>query len=178
MISRLKPARWISLMLTAAGLLLNASLGLAQQASASATPATPPAAALQSDSDPEVVPHITELLIEQTAAWNAGDLEKFMQTYWKSEHLTFSSGGQTTRGWDATLKRYQQRYAPPNEMGTLRFERLEYSMLGTEAVLVLGKWHLTMQDESTRDGNFSLVIKKMDNGWKIIHDHSSERKQP
>lgn len=115
------------------------------------------------------------VLTEQTRAWNAGDLEAFMQTYWKSERLSFSSGGNTTYGWQATLDRYRRGYAPPKEMGQLRFDKLEVTPLGDRAALVLGHWHLTMSDQSVREGNFSLVLRKIEGQWKIIHDHSSLR---
>ena len=39
---------------------------------------------------------IAAILQKQTDAWNRQDIDGFMQTYWKSEELTFSSGGTTT----------------------------------------------------------------------------------
>ena len=120
---------------------------------------------------------IISILSAQTKAWNAGDLEKFMQTYWKDDKLSFSSGGKTTFGWQATLDNYKKGYAPPKEMGTLNFDGLQVSIIESKSALVLGNWHLKFKDDSTRDGNFSLVIKKLESGWKIIHDHSSELKK-
>lgn len=116
---------------------------------------------------------IQKLLSRQADAWNEGDLEQFMKAYWKSNDLTFSAGGTTTRGWEATLKRYQSRYAPPQEMGQLKFSQLEITILETRTALVLGNWHLTMKDQSQRAGNYSLVMHKIDGQWRIIHDHSS-----
>ena len=49
---------------------------------------------------------IEEILTKQAKCWNQGDIDGFMQTYWKSDNLTFSGGGKTTRGWQATLDRY------------------------------------------------------------------------
>ena len=120
---------------------------------------------------------IEQILTTQAQCWNDGDIEGFMETYWKSENLTFSSGGKTTRGWQATLDNYKKSY-PKDEMGQLTFDGLEVTMLSEEAALVLGKWHLVMaQDEGkpdqAKDGNFSLVLRKMDGAWKIVHDHSS-----
>ncbi len=34
---------------------------------------------------------ISSVLAEQVAAWNAGDIDAFMQPYWRSEELTFIS---------------------------------------------------------------------------------------
>ena len=116
---------------------------------------------------------IAAILTAQAQAWNEGDLEKFMATYWKSEKLTFSSGGKTTYGWSATLANYRKSYAPPNQMGKLKFDHLEIIEIESNSALVLGQWHLQMKDDAEKNGNFSLVVKKLATGWKIIHDHSS-----
>ena len=87
--------------------------------------------------------------------------------------LTFSAGGKTTRGWQATLDRYVQNYAPPKEMGTLTFDHLETTLFEKNAALILGDWHLKMEKGENRNGNFSLVLRKIQGEWRIIHDHSS-----
>lgn len=119
---------------------------------------------------------IKKILAAQTKSWNDGDLDKFMATYWNSDQLTFCSGGKTTTGWQATLDNYRKSYATPEKMGRLNFDGLEVSMIESKSALVLGRWHLRMEDDSKRDGNFTLVVKKIGNNWKIIHDHSSELK--
>lgn len=120
---------------------------------------------------------IESVLKTQAQCWNDGDLDGFMGTYWKSEDLTFSGNGKTTRGWQATLDQYKKSY-PRDQMGTLTFDGLEVTMLSEEAALVLGNWHLSIPQKKEeadlkKDGNFSLVLRKLDGAWKIIHDHSS-----
>lgn len=116
---------------------------------------------------------IRRVLQQQSECWNRADIEGFMETYWKSPDLTFSSGGQTTRGWDATLQRYKTRYATPDLMGQLKFEVIEVNMLGKEAAFLLGTYQLTRNNDSPH-GNFTLVLRKINGHWKIVHDHSSE----
>ena len=122
---------------------------------------------------------IESLLKTQTQKWNQGDLEGFMETYWKSEKLTFSSRGITTRGWKATLAKYKKNYqGNDKEMGHLTFGKLEIELLSKNIALVLGNWHLKMKDTSNNvEGNFSLVLKTIDGKWKIVHDHSSSIKK-
>ena len=116
---------------------------------------------------------IKALLQTQVDCWNRRDLKGFMQTYWNSEQLTFSSGGETTNGWQDTFERYQNRYQSEGaEMGTLAFDELKVGLLSDQVALVLGNWKLKMK-KSNPQGNFSLVMRKMKDGWKIIHDHSS-----
>jgi uncharacterized protein (TIGR02246 family) len=119
---------------------------------------------------------IEAILTKQAAAWNRGDIDAFMDGYWKSDELTFSSGGETTRGWTQTKDRYKQRYATREQMGTLTFSQLEVTMLGDSAALVLGRWHL-MREPMPVGGNFTLVFRRIDGNWVVIHDHSS-RSEP
>jgi beta-aspartyl-peptidase (threonine type) len=116
------------------------------------------------------------ILQDQAKAWNGGDLDAFMSAYWNNPELTFSSGGETTRGWDATLARYRNRYPDRDAMGRLTFSKLETQMLGKDAAFTLGRWHLDRNEVA--QGNFTLVWRKMENGWRIVHDHSSSTPNP
>jgi beta-aspartyl-peptidase (threonine type) len=120
---------------------------------------------------------IEAMLEMQAEAWNAGQIEPFMEHYWKSDDLTFSAGGQTTRGWQNTLDRYRQRYPTIEKMGRLTFDELEIRPLGETAALVLGRWLLAREADAL-DGNFSLVVRKLDGRWLIVHDHTSQTEPP
>ena len=52
--------------------------------------------------DLEVEHAIRGVLDAQAAAWNRGDLDVFMEGYWKSPDLKFFSGKDITSGWEAT----------------------------------------------------------------------------
>ena len=112
------------------------------------------------------------VLRAQQEAWNHGDIDTFMAHYWKSDDLTFSSGGRTTRGWQATLAGYHERYPTRKKMGRLTLSGFEITPLGDSAALVLGQWKLDRQSEPV-GGNFTLVVRKIDGRWVIVHDHTS-----
>jgi ketosteroid isomerase-like protein len=117
---------------------------------------------------------IRVLLAKQVDAWNRGDLEGFMAGYWKSPQLSFISGTTETRGWEPTLERYQKKYqGEGKEMGKLDFFDLRVEMLGPEAALVRGHWHLKMKNGQEPGGLFTLILRKFPEGWRIIHDHTS-----
>lgn len=117
---------------------------------------------------------IRKVISAQVAAWNRGDLEGFMDGYWKSPNLEFYSGDKVTKGWDATLERYKKSYQQGGkEMGTLDFSDLEVHTNPSDAAWVTGKWHLKMKDGSDRGGLFTLIFRKTPTGWKIVHDHTS-----
>ena len=121
---------------------------------------------------------IKHLLVTQVEAWNKGDLEGFMGGYWHSPDLTFFSGGNIAKGWQAALQRYQRNYqGTGKEMGHLEFQDLNIDLLGGRSAVVTGKWHLTMSDGRTPHGLFTLVLKRLQNGWRIVHDHTSSAEE-
>jgi ketosteroid isomerase-like protein len=115
---------------------------------------------------------IKGILKAQQAAWNRGDVDAFLVGYWQSPELTFSGSNGVSRGWDGVLARYKKNYPDRAAMGELDFSDLEFRFLGSDAVLVLGKWHLK-RETGDIGGVFSLVWQKFPEGWKIIHDHTS-----
>ncbi len=115
---------------------------------------------------------ILAVMDAQTAAWNRGDIDGFMRGYWKSENLVFASGDNVTRGWQATLDRYKKNYSSKEKMGVLRFSDVEISVLSKDAAVVLGSWALTRDGDNPK-GKFTLVFRKVSDGWRIVHDHTS-----
>ena len=115
---------------------------------------------------------IRSLLNEQTASWNKGDIEGFMQTYWKSDSLMFIGKSGVTWGWQQTLDNYKKGYPDQTAMGTLSFNILQVKRLSTDYFSVVGKWMLkrTIGDVS---GHFTLLLRKIEGRWVIVSDHSS-----
>jgi uncharacterized protein (TIGR02246 family) len=116
---------------------------------------------------------ITAVLTAQQDAWNKGDVDTFLQGYWRSPELTFSGTSGIVRGWEGVLARYKEHYPNREAMGQLEFSGLEIRFLGQDAALVLGHWHLARQKGDV-GGVFSLVFERFPEGWRIIHDHTSE----
>jgi beta-aspartyl-peptidase (threonine type) len=116
---------------------------------------------------------IRTVIADQATSWNKGDLDGYMAGYWKSDSLSFSSGGTHTTGWQAVYDRYKARYfAPGKERGTLTFRKLEVELLGTDCAYVKGHWHVKMTTGES-EGLFTLIVKKIDGSWKVVHDHTS-----
>ncbi len=117
---------------------------------------------------------VRSVLDAQVAAWNRGDLEAYMAGYWHSDSLTFFSGGTTTRGWQSTLERYRTRYqAKGREMGKLDFSEVQIEVLSPDSAFARGHWRLQMKNGQQPHGLFTVIFRKLPEGWRIIHDHSS-----
>jgi uncharacterized protein (TIGR02246 family) len=115
---------------------------------------------------------IRKLLQTQTEAWNKGDIEGFMQTYWKSDSLLFIGKSGVNRGWKATLANYKKGYPDTTAMGKLFFDLIEIKQLSPEYFYVVGKWMLK-RSIGDLSGHYDLLLRKIKGKWVIIADHSS-----
>jgi ketosteroid isomerase-like protein len=136
--------------------------------------APPPSAGAQDEAA------IRATLSAQADAWNRADIPAFMEAYENSAETTFI--GLTVRqGYGPILKRYQEAYSSPAEMGKLTFSEVDVRLLpspcgASEIALVTGRFHLNREargEAKKDDGIFSLVWRKGREGWKIVLDHSS-----
>lgn len=117
---------------------------------------------------------VREVLNLQQQAWNKGDIEGYMQGYWKSDSLAFIGKKGITYGWKQTLANYQKSYPNKAAMGSLLFDLRSIQQVSADAVYVIGKWHLKRtKDLGDLQGHFTLLFKKVNNQWVIVADHSS-----
>jgi uncharacterized protein (TIGR02246 family) len=126
----------------------------------------------QAQTAPEAA--IQQLLDQQSADWNRGDVEAFMKGYEDSPTTTFV--GQTVQyGYATILKRYKKLYTTPAAMGKLTFSHLAISILDADYAVATGNFHLerTAAGGGNANGIFSLLFKRDSSGWKIILDHTS-----
>lgn len=115
---------------------------------------------------------IRQLLAGQTEAWNRGDLEGFMQTYWKSDSLLFIGKNGLKWGWQETLRNYQKSYPDTTAMGKLSFNILVVKKLSAQHYYVVGKWML-QRSIGDLSGHYDLLLRKIKGRWVIVADHSS-----
>ena len=126
----------------------------------------------QGRQDAKSIAAIRAVLETQVAAWNRGDIETYMDGYARSTDTVFVSGDRVTRGWQTVLERYKKSYDSRDKMGVLTFSDLEITVLSKDAAIVLGRWHLQRSKDEPH-GRFTLLFRKTDAGWKIVHDHTS-----
>lgn len=114
---------------------------------------------------------IRKVLDDQRLAWNAHDLEGFMEGYWKSDDLKFYGSNGVTYGWNNTLERYQKAYPSKDHTGTLTFVINDISGIENGSYYVMGEYHL-QRKVGDANGIFMIIFKKINGQWKIIADTS------
>jgi uncharacterized protein (TIGR02246 family) len=115
---------------------------------------------------------IRAVLSAQAEAWNRGDVDGYMAGYAKSPNTIMLSGDQITRGWQTVRDRYKNNYNSPEKMGKLDFDGVEINLLSKDAAVVIGSWALTRAGDNPH-GRFTLIFRRLPEGWRIVHDHTS-----
>jgi len=146
-----------------AALLLVAIIPISIQAQSSAKP---------NKREGRIAANVRAVLEAQRDAWNRGDVEGYMDGYARSPDTVFVSGDNVSRGWQTVLDRYKKNYNSREKMGTLTFADLEITPVGSDAAIVLGRWHLKRANDEPH-GRFTLILRRTKQGWRIVHDHTS-----
>ena len=115
---------------------------------------------------------IQSVLSAQQDAWNRGDIDAFMNGYARSASTVFISEDEVRRGWETVRDRYRVKYSDRAKMGALSFSDIEVTMLSPDAAAVLGRWRLKRANDEPH-GRFTLIFKRLPEGWRIVHDHTS-----
>jgi ketosteroid isomerase-like protein len=69
-------------------------------------------------------------------------------------------------------ERYRKKYSDRAKMGTLTFSDLEIALFSPDAAVALGRWRLERAKDRPH-GCFTLIFKRLPEGWRIVHDHTS-----
>jgi len=95
-----------------------------------------------------------------------------MNGYARSASTVFVSEDEVRRGWETVRDRYRIKYSDRAKMGTLSFSEIEVTTLSPDAAVVLGRWGLKRANDEPH-GRFTLIFKRLPEGWRIVQDHTS-----
>lgn len=116
---------------------------------------------------------VDTLLVASAEAWNAGELDGFLEWYRRSPETTYIGSSGLVRGWEAIRARYAPLFEPGAARDWLRFEGLAARPLGPNLGLATARYVLVQGDSVTATGIFTLIVRREPEGWRIVHDHSS-----
>jgi len=120
---------------------------------------------------------IAAMLANSAASWNRGDLDAFVADYMPGSETTYIGSRGVLRGPVAIRAAYAPRFAPGGVRDSLSFELLDVDPLAPDVLNVIATYilarHVNGRDSVTARGPTSLVMRRADGRWRIIHDHSS-----
>jgi ketosteroid isomerase-like protein len=104
------------------------------------------------------------------------DVEAVMSLYWNSSQLTvFNNNGTVTRGWEQVRANRASSY-PDAKNVKIETRDVRVQMLGASGAVVTCLWRQSQDFRGTPEsstGRLTVVFRLINNGWKIVHTHSS-----
>jgi hypothetical protein len=100
-----------------------------------------------------------------------------MNGYARSASTIFITEDTVRRSWQTVRDRYREKYSDRAKMGMLTFSALDITLLSLDSALVLGSWKLQWAKDRPH-GRFTLIFKRLPEGRRIVHDHTSAAAPP
>lgn len=104
------------------------------------------------------------------------DVEMVMSVYWNSSQLViFNNNGTVTRTWEQVRANRASSY-PDAKNVQLEVRDVRVQMLGAGGAMVSCLWTQSQEFRGTPEsatGRLTVVFRLINNGWKIVHTHSS-----
>jgi uncharacterized protein (TIGR02246 family) len=120
---------------------------------------------------------IVAMLAQSATRWNRGDLDAFVEDYAPDSGTTYIGSRGILRGPAAIRAAYAPRFAPGSIRDSLSFQLVDVDPLAPDVLNVIATYILARRvggrDSITARGPTSLVMRRVDGRWRIVHDHSS-----
>jgi ketosteroid isomerase-like protein len=104
------------------------------------------------------------------------DVDAVMALYWSSPQLAiFNNNGTVTRGWEQVRSNRASSY-PDAKNVKIDVRDVKVQMLGTGGAIVTCLWRQSQEFRGATEsssGRLTVVYRLINNGWKIVHTHSS-----
>ena len=116
----------------------------------------------------------TKVLLAQQAAWNDGDLDKYV-SYYKDAPDTQAILGSAAIGLDTIRNAYRTNFPNRDVMGKLENSEVEVRALGDNFTLITGNYHLMRVKKAGGDANgtFTEILEKTAAGWQVIFSENT-----
>ena len=116
---------------------------------------------------------ISAMMQKSARDWTRGNLDGFMDSYESGSGVTYVTPTGVVHGRDAIRARYAPRFAAGARHDSLSFEDLEIDLVAPDVANVIAYYRLSRGDSTVAHGPTSLVMRRRDGEWRIVHDHSS-----
>ena len=112
---------------------------------------------------------VSNTLDAAAEAWSSGDVDAVMATYVADEPLLVFLGDTPIKGPDAVRAALEARAAQPGGLGQMTYEWFETLQFDVNTTVVSGRVVMRREGKTYR-GLFTRVLRRTEDGWRIVHD--------
>src|SRR6202795_1802325 len=117
---------------------------------------------------------VYEILLKMLDRWNAHDIERHLEVYWKSPELLIVIDSEQFNGWQQLHDSYLNGYPDRSAMGFIEPGRIQVKLLKPDLALALTWWSISFPTSKQKVvGNTTMNVQKFDTGWRVIAAHTS-----
>lgn len=116
---------------------------------------------------------IEALLERGVDAWNDGDLDGYLATYADAASTTMVRSGGRVVGLAAIRSTLAPRFEPGAARDSIYLEGVEVRPLPPLIGIVTGRYTLDRAGRDPGGGWFTVVVRRVGDGWRIVHDQKS-----
>ena len=107
-------------------------------------------------------------------AWNRGDLDAALATYWDSPSMTWVSRRGVERGFASFAAEMRSSFGGrPNAMGRYTSDVLDARNLGRGAAALVVRWQITRDGNRLMGGVSTQIWRLVGGRWRIVLEHAS-----
>ena len=110
---------------------------------------------------------IVALIVKQYAAWGKGDINGYLEPYWRSPLLVYIAEAAVWKGFDEVKANVERDYPAQSQMGHNVLERLETNVIASDMAITLEWYNVTFPNTKVR-GITSSTWRKLPEGWRIV----------
>jgi ketosteroid isomerase-like protein len=117
---------------------------------------------------------VTKVVLAQQAAWNTGDLDRYVSFYKDAQDTEAILAGPVL-GVDAIRKAFHINFPNRDAMGAIEDSEVTVRALGDNFALATGKYHLMRNKKAGGDafGTFTQIFEKTASGWQVIFSENT-----
>jgi uncharacterized protein (TIGR02246 family) len=120
---------------------------------------------------------LESMLAHAAVNWNRGNLDAFIGDYLPSDSTTYIGGRGLVRGPSAIRAGYARLFTGEIVRDSLSFTILDVDPVAPDVANLIAQYTLARRvggrDSVTARGPTSLLVRRIDGRWRIVHDHSS-----
>lgn len=116
---------------------------------------------------------IESLLQRGVSAWNAGDLNGYVATYADAASTTMLRSDERIVGRDAIRTTLAPLFETGAPRDSLYLEDIEVRPLPPLIGIVTGRYVLERAGSDPTGGWFTMVVRRVGDGWRIVHEQRS-----
>lgn len=116
---------------------------------------------------------VSEMLAASAGGWNDGDLDAFLAIYAESSTTSLVTPDGLIEGLEQIREWYRPAFRDGASRDSMRVEEVDIRQLPPLIGVVTGRRVFRAGNMDARSDWVTMVVRRVGDGWRVIHEHPS-----